>query len=586
MAEARKARTVLADRPTDASRLRVAAARQSTGQPQAEHGIPSEFPEFDETLRRLVDRITKILQARKCVFMLYNQSDEDLFAVSPSLGLTAEQLADYRVPISLDCISSRVFTTGAASIVASAAEEPLAVAEKMHETLGVTTAVSVPLVIEKRDDDNRVVDRTTIGVLHVFDKNQGQGFTKEDIRLLVRMSFSAASIITSAQIFREAVQEKQELIHTIESLYLGLVVIATNGRVLQMNASARVILGVPKNLPVIGAQYAGCLGNDKLVGYVKRSLSGPIEVNGEVTLRTLAGGDDEPSDRIYQVQCAPVRGESHSDMLGIVLLLNDITEIRSVERMKTAFISTVSHELRTPLTSIKGFIATLLSDTEGFYDHETQREFFRIIDAECDRLTRLIADLLDVSRIEQGGAIRMIIEPVSVPALAQKVINAQRSTSNIHTLEADFVPDFPMIYADSDKVEQVLTNLVNNAIKYSPKGGLVRVIGKGIDGGVEVSVKDQGLGIPREHLRKIFDRFHRVDNRDNREIGGTGIGLYLVKSLVEAHRGQVTVESELGRGTTFTFTLPIGEPAEEEDENGPAQPDSRREDPSVHSEAG
>ena len=265
------------------------------------------------------------------------------------------------------------------------------------------------------------------------------------------------------------------------------------------------------------------------------------------------------------MQCAPVKDDDGAPA-GIVTVFNDITEIRGVERMKTAFISTVSHELRTPLTGIKGFISTLLADTDNYYDETTRREFYTIIDTECDRLTRLIQDLLDISRIEQGKAMQLNWEDVDVVALSEKVVSVQRAFVKNHALTLDFPPAFPHIEADPDKLEQILTNLVNNAIKYSPRGGEVCVIGRVIaepSGGdahprsISLRVTDEGMGISQEHLPKLFDRFYRVDNRDNREIGGTGIGLALVKSLTEGHHGTVTVESEPGRGSVFTLILPV-----------------------------
>ncbi len=258
-----------------------------------------------------------------------------------------------------------------------------------------------------------------------------------------------------------------------------------------------------------------------------------------------------------------VRGEDQQ-IIGTVAIFNDITEIRNVERMKTAFVSTVSHELRTPLTSIKGFIATLLSDADGYYDRETQREFYTIIDTECDRLTRLIGDLLNVSRIEAGRALDLNPKPIQIPSLISKVVSVQRSYTNKHTFNVRVDEDFPTIIADEDKVDQILTNLTNNAIKYSPGGGEITITGRVDEDKVTISVADQGVGIPKEHLPKVFDRFHRVDNRDTREVGGTGIGLYLVKHLVEAHGGKIWVESKVGKGTTFFFTLPEKPPSQEE----------------------
>jgi two-component system phosphate regulon sensor histidine kinase PhoR len=273
----------------------------------------------------------------------------------------------------------------------------------------------------------------------------------------------------------------------------------------------------------------------------------------EISLPSPSDGDEE---KIYQVQSAMVRGEDQQP-IGVVAIFNDITEIRSIERMKTAFVSTVSHELRTPLTSIKGFISTLLADEDGdYYDQETQREFYHIIDMECDRLTRLISDLLNVSRIESGHALDLNPKPVNLAQLIEKVVTVQRSYTDKHEFVVDIGPGLPLIVADEDKVDQILTNLTNNAIKYSPRGGRIKISAAANGGAARVSISDEGMGIPKEHLPKVFDRFHRVDNRDTREVGGTGIGLYLVKHLVEAHGGRIWVESEVGKGSVFTFDLP------------------------------
>ncbi|HEY3332303.1 MAG TPA: ATP-binding protein [Capsulimonadaceae bacterium] len=530
--------------------------------------LTGDLPEFEETLKRLVDRIGKILQAERCVFLLHEPERNELRAVAPALGLTYEQIGRFRVKVESSGISGQVFRAGEAAIITDATTEPSSIEDRLAERMHVVNGVCVPLIIEKRDDNNRVIERNTIGVLHVFNKTTGRGFSQEDVHLLTRMSFSAASIITSAQIFREAVHEKQELINTIESLYLGLVVVGLNGRILQMNPSSRVILGVADHLPAVGMPYATVIENEKLTALIGEAIrdNEPHDLAGEINVPAPAGsGDDGPKERIFQVQCAPVRSDDGSEVVGVAVMLNDITEIRSVERMKTAFISTVSHELRTPLTSIKGFIETLLSDTEGFYDRDTQQEFYKIIDTECDRLTRLIEDLLNVSRIEQGRAMQLNLGPVSIQSVSDKVLSTQRAYTkpDRHQLCVDFSDDFPLVEADQDKMDQILTNLVSNAIKYSPRGGEITIIGRNRpeQGAVYIGVADHGMGIPKEHLPKVWERFHRVDNRDNREIGGTGIGLFLVKALVESHHGTVGIESEYGKGTTFWFTMPLTQPA-------------------------
>jgi two-component system phosphate regulon sensor histidine kinase PhoR len=528
--------------------------------------------EFEDTLKRLVDRVGKILQAESCVFVLHEPEKGELRAVEPALGLSHEQIASFRSKVTDEGLTAEVFRSGSPVILYNAARDPRAIADGLASKLGAHSAVCVPLIKETRDDENNVISRSTIGVLYVFNKlsraSEDGSFVDEDVNLLLRMSTAAASIMSSAKVFHDVVAEKQELIHTIESLYIGLVVIATNRRVLQINPSARLILKLGEDDSPIGHPYTSVVEHPGLLALLERSLSKavPTEVNGEISIpvdpENYVEGD--VLERIYQVQCAPVRGDDTDEIAGIVVLLNDITEIRGVDRMKTAFISTVSHELRTPLTSIKGFIATLLADKEGFYDPATQREFYAIIDSECDRLTRLIDDLLSASRIEQGKALEYNFEDVDIAELVHTVLMSQSAsiTNSIHTLIEDFPTELPKIQADRDRMNQILTNVIGNAIKYSPSGGVVTVSGSTANGGrgIQIRVSDQGIGIPREHLAKIFERFHRVDNRDNREIGGTGIGLYLVKSMVEAHHGTVDVQSELGKGSTFIINLPLSQP--------------------------
>lgn len=527
--------------------------------------LPAPSPgEFEHILKRLVDRIGKILQADKCVFLLHDVNSSLLYAAPPALGFSRDELLSLERPVAEEGVSNEVFRTSTSSITYDALLDPQAASEGLSR-FGIRNAVSVPLIVEKRDDDNRVVDRMTIGVLHVFNKKYGGVFADEDVRLLEQLARQGAAVIASAQMYREVVQEKQELLHTIESLYAGLLMVGNNGRLVQINPSARAILGVSPNLPVIDLPFERVVTDPRIRSILNRALSsGHAEVAEEVAFAIAdAALEDQFQERIYQVQCATVR-DDNGEPAGIVAIFNDITEIRGVEQMKTAFISTVSHELRTPLTSIKGFISTLLHDEEDYFDEATRREFYGIIDAECDRLKRLIDDLLDISRIEQGSAMQMNWQPVDVAALAEKVLTVQRSYAKDHQLALDFPADFPLIEADPDKIEQILTNLVNNAIKYSPHGGLVCVSGRAENfedsdkpHSVVLRVSDEGMGISPENLSKIFENFYRVDNRDNREIGGTGIGLALVKALVEGHEGTVTPKSEVGKGTTFTITFPV-----------------------------
>ena len=509
--------------------------------------------ELQTTLRLFVKKVAMILQADKCAIMLYDQESGQLQAQSPAFGLTEEEVRTFRIAASQG-ISGEVFREGMPIIC----DDMLADQRTLKENvalLKVRNSLTVPLVIELKDENQEVVERHTIGVLHVFNKRGGGTFQDEDIRLLTVLARSAASVISNAQVFIAVTSAKQQLESTFQSMLSGVLVVGTSGQILLMNSAAKRIFNVPQD-DGTGQNVISVVDNEKVQSLISASLEDAQEKAEEVSLFT-------PGERIFQVQTALLRGENTA-VAGVVATFNDITELRGVERMKTEFVASVSHELRTPLTSIKGFIRTLLDDTDGYYDRDTQVEFYQIIDQECDRLVRLINDLLNVSRIEAGRALELNLKPVELGKLIAKVVTSQESYTTRHQLEMDVPADLPTVIADEDKIDQVLTNLINNAIKYSPDGGVVLVSARTAGHDVEVSVKDHGLGIPAEHLDKIFARFHRVEGGDARRAGGTGIGLYLVKHLVEAHGGRIRVTSDVGKGSTFTFAIPLRPVADEQ----------------------
>ncbi len=223
--------------------------------------------------------------------------------------------------------------------------------------------------------------------------------------------------------------------------------------------------------------------------------------------------------------------------------------------MKTEFVSLVSHELRTPLTSIMGFAQTLRGDAQRFPPEE-QDQFLGIIEQESNRLLVMINDLLDISRMEAGRPLAMHYSAIDLRELAEHVIRFQRVTTNAHDFRFEFPDHLVSVEADRDKVEQILTNLVSNAIKYSPRGGDIIVGASEREEEVVVSVRDQGVGMSREQMGRLFQRYQRVDRDAIKGIRGTGLGLYLVRGLTEAHAGRIWAESEPGRGSTFYFSLP------------------------------
>ena len=444
-------------------------------------------------------------------------------------------------------VSGQVFREGEAVIFHDANTDPRTQKDPfglLHALNGVT----VPLVIEKRDEENRVIERNTIGVLHAFNKRHGEDFNEEDVRLLERMARNVGSIIANLQLYREVVEEREELAQTFESLSAGLILVSPEGRLSQMNATARAIFGQPSES--VAKQARDVILNEELWELIDEAEKG-----GEGNKREIAvvvGG----SERIYEVQAAQVRNEEGKD-LGVVTIFNDVTEMKNIDKMKSSFVAMASHELRTPLTAIKGFVSTLLMGEEDFSVDE-RTEFHQIIDQECDRLRRLIDDLLNTARIENNESLKPNYSRFPLLPMLEKSVTIQQQASSKHTVRLDIQTPLPeTIIGDEDKFDQILTNLLNNAIKYSPEGGDVWVHARQEDDSILIGIEDQGLGIPKDQLAKVFERFHRVDNEDNRKIYGTGLGLFLVHHLVEsAHLGKIWVESELNVGSTFWFRVP------------------------------
>ncbi len=270
-----------------------------------------------------------------------------------------------------------------------------------------------------------------------------------------------------------------------------------------------------------------------------------------------------------QARLFPVR-DPDSGQLGRGLLLRDVTHEKELDRLKSQLLSTVSHELRTPLASIKGFATTLLRQDVA-WDDGTRREFLAIIDQESDRLSELIGNLLDMARVE-AGTLRVEPEPANLRPIVEEVVRTFSLMTSQHQFQIEMPRRLPRIMADPRRVRQVLRNLLENAVKYSPAGGPIVVAVEVHPDAVQVGVADRGIGIQPEHLGRVFDRFYQVDNASTRNVGGSGLGLSICKAIVEAHRGRIWVESQVGIGSSFHFTLPLAHPTrsmeEEESHRG------------------
>ncbi len=541
--------------------------------------IPVTISEFEDTLRRLVQRTAMIVQAEKCVVMVRDREAGCLVARMPAFGLTEEEVKSYRV-IEGDGGSDAVYQSGEPLVLDSSQT-----ANELAK-LKVRNGISVPLLIEKRDDNNMLMERITVGVLNCFNKRYGGEFNDEDVRLLERLSRSAAAVIANAQMFQEVVAEKEKLVQTLESLTAGLLLINQKNRVVQMNAHARKMFVEDVTDP-INRPFTDVIQHEECKQILQRMIQDsvnplpsslpPDEDKKPDEIRVY---DPDGSEFIYQMHAATVRDDANN-LLGTVIIFNDVTELRNLEQMKTNFVSIVAHELRTPLTPMKGFIRTLLDDVnEEWYLLEDRREFYTIIDENIDRLSRLINDLLNISRIERLGAqgLEMTWEKAELHEIADSVVTMQRGRTDRHTLIVDFNPERIVIDTDKDMIQNVLHNIISNSIKYAPGGGEIRIVAR-IEPATEeraesvvIGVKDHGMGMTEPFLKRIGEKFNRGDGRP--KSGGTGIGLWLVKNIIMAHRGEMWAESPgIDKGTTFWVRVPVVHIAEEDNASIPMQKD-------------
>ncbi|MZP28989.1 phosphate regulon sensor histidine kinase PhoR [Heliobacterium undosum] len=344
-------------------------------------------------------------------------------------------------------------------------------------------------------------------------------------------------------------QDKTKFETILESMVEGVVGFDHMGRILLMNSAAEQMLRVQSDR-VRGKLLLEAFRHRELEGLLTQALN-----TGEAQKKQMQIWPNRP--QTFRVQVVPVWTE-HRRLLGAAMVIDDVTEVRRLEQMRTEFVANVSHELRTPLTSIKGFVETLLDG--ALDDTKVARRFLSIINEETQRLQRLIEDLLQLSRIE--SQLGRVVEGQSyLEPEIQRVRNLLEpiAADKRITLQVNVDTNLPLLPLSSDNLKQVLVNLTENAIKYTPEGGRVNVRATREGDGVTLEVQDTGIGIPEESLPRIFERFYRVDKARSRELGGTGLGLAIVKHIIERSGGRVTVRSKVGAGSTFTVYFPAAQ---------------------------
>ena len=350
----------------------------------------------------------------------------------------------------------------------------------------------------------------------------------------------------------QIIAEKGKSEAIIRSIDDGIILVDAEFKVTGMNPMARRILDLPPDSPQ-NRHFLEVLESEQLFNYIKESMESgkPPSIEEKQNLFTV---EKEGTRRHYQFSITPVRGKK-GVLIGVVLLLRDVTRLAELDRLKSEFVMTASHELRTPLTSI-GMSIDLLLEGATKKLNEKEQQLLSAAHEEVQRLKAFVSNLLDLSKIE-AGKMEMELSSISIRVLFEKaatVFNAQKEEKAVD-LSFSVPEELPNVRGDDNKITWVLTNLISNALRYTPSGGHINLSAESFGPSVQISVSDDGPGIPYEYQSKIFDKFVQV--KSDKAVGGSGLGLAICKEIVRAHGGTIWVDSVPGSGSTFTFTLPI-----------------------------
>lgn len=421
-----------------------------------------------------------------------------------------------------------VLEHGVGVIVPDVLEDPRWVA---LTTSGYVTrsALVVPLIYREQ----------MVGVLTLAHEEVNR-FTQSDLDLVMAIASQSAAALVNARLFQEVKEERARLEAILSSTDNAIIAVDHEGRVALLNPAAARAFGVSAR-QAVGQMLDQAIPHSGLVQSWRRASASGATEPAELT---LADG------RVLFCTFSPVLASGEGGG-GWVMVMQDITHLKQLDRLKSEFVSTVSHDLRTPLATIHGFGEVLVKSLDG-----ENRECAQQICVQARQMSRLVEELLDLAKIEAGvESVRVSCSLADLIAEAVTAARFQADTAGV-MLQADVAACLPPVAGNPVRLRQALDNLIGNALKYTPPGGQVTVRAWARGEQVLVTVQDSGPGIPRENLPRLFEKFYRVPGQEGRS-AGTGLGLAIVKAVIEQHGGQVWVESELGQGSTFGFSLPI-----------------------------
>lgn len=411
-------------------------------------------------------------------------------------------------------------------------------------SMGFLTGVGLPLAARNQ----------VLGVIFIFRSYQSV-FSKNDRALLRSFADQAAIAVQNALLYTRATEENQRMDALLDSVADGILILSNDHTIERCNQAFVSMLGIPREkiqnenhesiihweTPIEGLTLdKATAGGWPLTPHAHLYVEGDLKIGkGKPTL---------PVGITY----APVLSPD-GVLINIIASVRDITRFRQADELKSTFISIISHELKTPVALIKGYVGTLRRE-DATWDRDIVEDSLKVIEEETDRLTKLIENLLDASRLQAGG-LALNLADVYLPQMAKRLAKRFQTQTTDHEIVTNFPADFPVALADETRMEQVLSNMISNAIKYSPKGE-IRISGQEGPDHVIVCVSDQGPGIAAKDIPHIFDRFYRAPEVARRT-QGAGLGLYLTRAIVEAHKGRIWVDPESGKGGRVCFSLPL-----------------------------
>jgi len=491
---------------------------------------------LNDVLRMILQQSTEILNGHAALLAL----------VEPDGGYRIRQ--SYGIPdplrAQLEPTLRDIRNVGEA---AHALEDNLvSIAERLG--LGLWQVVSLPLKIGRTGEE-------FLGNLYVF-RIRGGEFSRDDRRVLQSFAEQAAIAVNNARLYEQLGQEKRRLDAIVEFSADGVVIMDGAHRIQKFNQTMSNLTGTLAQ-DAIGQRFEDVV---QLVKKREGTTLEEAEAGGWPLVGTshplLVEGELKRSDgSLVSAEIAYVGlFDREGHLANIIANVHDLTRFRLADEMKNTFISAVSHELKTPVALIKGYASTLRR-SDANWDENVMRDSLMVIEEESDRLAELIENLLDASRA-QAGHFKLTPVELDIDDLVVRVTRKLAPQTKSHKIIADVRPDMPLVFADEARVTQVLSNLIGNAIKYSPEASEVRITARATPGEVIVTVADQGPGIPAKEQALIFERFYRSEGAIRRGTPGTGLGLYLTKAIVESHGGRIWVESDGKKGSRFSFSLP------------------------------